>query len=168
MGVDIKCYRKVSKLDCVFDSDGNPIDQTIKNYVRTYVNPDFPGRADDIEHKAMYTFEESDCPVSVNYLGYIKLRNELAKLAGYPLGQLTFDNYCAACWDGKTGPFSELIDFSDCEGVIGTAVSAKLAKDFAKFQVRANKHKSQHFKSFYNGMWTAFEMAADGGFVQFH
>ena len=35
-------------------------------------------------------------------------------------------------------PFVELINFSDCEGVIGPEVAAKLAKDFADYEFSAS------------------------------
>jgi hypothetical protein len=79
------------------------------------------------------------------------------------------------------GPFTELINFSGCEGYIGPVVAAKLAKDFADYQQRAEEyaanqgepdHGSEDWSGdewleVYNDWRRAFEMAADGGAVIF-
>lgn len=177
MGLDISAYRKIAKVDAVFDAGGEPIDPTTRESIeydmQAYRNDEFPGRADDIEDRAIYRAQECMGFHAGGYGGYNHWRNELAKLAGYPLGQYEqygkpWDSYCVACWNGATGPFSELIHFSDCEGVIGAAVAAKLAKDFADFQDAADKHEDQRFTLKYAEWRKAFEMAADGGAVTFH
>ena len=69
-------------------------------------------------------------------------------------------------------PFVELINFSDCEGVIGPKVAAKLAKDFADYEDRASafaaKFKDDFFLALYREWRRAFEWAADGGMVHFN
>lgn len=177
MGLDITAYRKITKLDAVFDSDGEPIDPTtrepIEYAMRAYINNDFPKQADKIEDRAIYDAADSFGFRAGSYGGYNHWRDQLAKLAGYPLGQheqygKVYDSYCVECWNGKTGPFSELINFSDCEGVIGPETAAKLAKDFAVFQDAADKTDEHFFKENYNAWRKAFEMAADAGAVSFH
>lgn len=177
MGVDITAYSGLDKLDCVFDAGGEPIDPETKeelagDWVQLYVNPDFDGRADEIEHNGVYAYEDESEGVSVGYRRYNALRDELAKIAGYPLGEYekygsVLKSHCVACWRGAKGPFSELINFSDCEGTIGTAVSKKLAKDFAEFQVKASEHPNEHFREFYSSMRKTFEMASNRGAVRF-
>ena len=75
-----------------------------------------------------------------------------------------------SCWSGQQGPFCELINFSDAEGIIGASVSAELAKDFAEFQERAASFDWQHphFKELYQQWREAFELASDNGAVRFH
>jgi hypothetical protein len=141
--------------------------------MQAYINSDFPGRADDIEDRAVYKAQDSFGFRAGGYSGFNAWRNELAKMAGYPLGQYEqygklWDSYCVACWEGAKGPFSELINFSDCEGIIGSAVAAKLAKDFAEFQAAAEKVEMPHFIIKYTEWRKAFEMAADAGAVRFH
>lgn len=50
MGLDITAYRKLTKIDAVFDADGEPIDpntrESIDYDLHAYLNPDFPGRAE--------------------------------------------------------------------------------------------------------------------------
>ncbi len=178
MGLDITAYRKIEMLnDVVFDKDGDPIDPTTREPVdfdtRACLNDDYPERAKDIQDGAYYSAEESMCFRAGSYGGYNGWRNELASLAGYPIGQYQqygkmHDSHCVACWNGAEGPFSELINFSDCEGTIGAIVSAKLAADFACFQEKADAHESERFRASYADWRKAFEMAADGGMVSFH
>lgn len=172
MGVDITAYKQLQEQNCVCDEDGEPIDDVDYDWVKFYLNPDFPGRADDIKDETVYRYTDSEDMLSISYGGYNRLRNQLAELAGYPLGQYEqygqmYDSYCCDCWNGKTGPFSEIINFSDCEGVIGTAISAKLAKDFADFQEKADLRGDSQFKKFYAGMRKGFEAASDGGAVKY-
>ena len=78
-----------------------------------------------------------------------------------------------AAWaNGAQGrPFFELIHFSDCEGIIGPKISAKLAKDFADNQAKADVYRvdeASWFREKYSDWRRAFEMAADNGAVEFH
>ncbi|MEN9870269.1 MAG: hypothetical protein RLZZ171_1257, partial [Cyanobacteriota bacterium] len=72
----------------------------------------------------------------------------------------------------QKGPFVELINFSDCEGVIGSSLSAKLAKDFADFNDRAKKTAAEYrgdwFYSLHQKWQEAFELAAQNGAISFH
>lgn len=171
MGLDITYYSKLKKIDCVFDADGEPIG--ITDYFQPYINPDFPGRADDIENKAVYSYQECDGFRAGSYSGYNAWREELAKLAGYP--EIETEDYGikrkrhdAGAWKAGGGPFWELIHFSDCEGTIGAKVSAKLADDFAKFQPQADAHPEEWFRSKYAEWFQAFNVASDAGAVSFH
>lgn len=178
MGLDITAYRQLKKIDCVFDEDGEPIDPTTREpleecYLRAWVNPDFPGRADDIEDKGVYLSEDSFGFRAGSYGGYNHWRRTLAELAGYPAAPFTrFGTtemrHDAGAWAADSGPFWELINFSDCEGVIGATASAKLAADFAAHQDKADAHADERFRAKYAEFRQAFEMAADGGAVEFH
>jgi hypothetical protein len=185
MGLDITAYRKMSKIDAVFDVDGEPIDPATRlplecEYCRPYINPEFPGRSDDIESKSVYSFEDSMGFRAGSYGGYNAWREELAKMAGYkavPVDRYNTGNiqmrHDYSAFEATEGPFWETINFSDAEGVIGSTVSAKLAKDFADWDERAKKHgesidQPNWFYEKYQEWRTAYEMAADGGAVQFH
>lgn len=176
MGLDISAYRSIEKIDCVYDEDGEPIDPATRECVdydaRAYVNPDFPGRADGIEDKGVYRAKESMGIACGAYSRYNRWRDELAKLAGYPLGSYeqyghTYHSHAAGAWGVTEGPFWELIYFSDCGGTIGSIASAKLAKDFAEFDERA-RDVGGYFYDQYQQWRAAFDMAADGGMVLFH
>jgi hypothetical protein len=71
------------------------------------------------------------------------------------------------------GPFWELIQFADNEGYIGPTVAAKLATDFANWADRAKEFAKdpevgEWWLVSYNKWRQAFELAADGGVVDFH
>lgn len=178
MGLDISAYKNVKQVVTdIYNEDGEPLDPQTKepmDYdVRVHINPDFMGRADDLVDSAYYVTGEECADGRWGYGRYNRLRDELAKLAGYPLGQyeqsgMKRESYSVACWDGSTGPFSELINFSDCEGVIGTAISKKLAADFAEFQEKADAHPDEEFREFYKTMRNCFDIATQNGFVSFH
>jgi hypothetical protein len=176
MGLDISAYRGLKKLDVVFDGDGEPIDPTTYepiagDWIKVFINPHFPGRANPLENDAVYSYEEAYGGPSMGYGWYNRWRNELAKLAGYEKADGDEDettSHCIACWNGKEGPFAELINFSDCEGIIGSIVSSKLAKNFASFQEKADQHPDLSFRKCYGEFRRAFEFAADNGAVDFH
>lgn len=182
MGLDITAYRRVTKLDVIFDEDGEALDKETKEYVehdvRVCANKDFPGREEGVDDRAAYKAEDSMGFRAGSYGGYNAWREELAKLAGYPA--TPYDRYNsvqmrhdAGAWAAECGPFWELICFSDCEGTIGPIVSAKLAKDFAEWDERAKQHDESAglnggLYELFQEWRKAFEMAADGGLVDFH
>lgn len=174
MGLDVTAYRKLTpaKGNEAFDKTGEL--KYKDNWTRFYKNLDFPGRADDIQDGHAYKYEDSEYFNAGGYGSYNRWRDQLAELAGYQLTEYMQYNsqeqqsHAAACWEGAEGPFSELINFSDCEGVIGASVSAKLAKDFANFQAKADTHQDEPFRNKYAKWRKAFEMAADGGAVRFY
>lgn len=64
-------------------------------------------------------------------------------------------------------PFYELINFSDCEGIIGTEISKKLYKDFVNFEEFAKKENEFFYKKYKDWM-KAFKVASNNGVVSFH
>ena len=121
-----------------------------------WINKSFPGREEGIPP---HEFVAAECVggfCAGSYTGYGRWRSQLAELVGR---QQRSDS---------PGPFMELTYFSDCEGVIGPVVSAKLAKDFAMYQPFADSHSDEWFRKKYAEWRVAFETAADGGFVDFH
>jgi hypothetical protein len=185
MGLDITAYSKLVKLDAVFDADGEPIDPETRepldwhNYMRVYVNSDFPGRSGSLEHKGCYTYGEDFGFRAGSYGGYNEWREQLAKFAGYPTllyervqgyAPSAKERHDAAAWNGMCEglPFVELVNFSDCEGVICAEVAAKLARDFAEHDERAKATGDDWFYGRYCDWRKAFELASDAGCVTFH
>lgn len=175
MGLDITAYRKIELADnnIAFDENDELTDYHL--FVQFYRNNAFSKQiAGEVEDGAAYKYEDSMSFTAGSYSSYNRWREELAKLAGYkPIRTDTYgcmaDGYCAGLWKNKnpSGHFSELINFSDCDGVIGAQVSAKLANDFSIFQVKADAHESDLFREKYAKFRAAFEMAADAGAVKF-
>lgn len=161
MGLDITWYRNLVKVD---DAGDDPPDW----YWRAFVNEGFPGRAGQIEQGAYYIGTERGHFRAGSYSGYNHWREQLAELARYSRRGIGDKPYSEGAWAATAGPFWELINFSDCEGVIGAEVSAKLAKDFAAFQARADTHPDEWFRDRYSVWRFAFEQAAHNGAVAFH
>lgn len=177
MGLDVTAYSKVKKIDCLFNQGGDAVDPITReeldhnSYVLARVNPDFPGREGRIEDGACYSFEDADRMHGGSYGGYNRWRDQLAEMAGYPKqinGADGRESHCVACWNGEDGVFSELINFSDCEGVIGSEASARLAKEFSDYQEKADLHTDSRFQLKYAEWRKMFELASDGGFVDFY
>lgn len=180
MGLDITAYRKLTKLDVLFNEDGEPVDpatrELVEDYCKVLSNPDFPGRADGLEDRACYSYAEAEHIFSRSYSGYNRWRETLAKLAGYPLDErVTFGvreaSHSAAAWNGnvKAGaPFLELVNFADNEGTIGPVVAAKLLRDFVEYDERAKAITEDRFYEGYCDMRRGLELAADGGALYFH
>ena len=171
MGLDICYYGGLHKLSSQ-PTDQAAIERLLdrRDVVHIYSNESFPGRAEPLEQGAFYTFDfEGEGFRAGSYSGYGNWRRQLAKLAGYQSPEAVWDSISIT-----SGPFYELINFSDCEGTIGPAVSAKLAADFAEFQSAADKSVDdgdwdpKYFVSLYNNWRKAFETAADNGAVCFH
>lgn len=174
MGLDATAYSKIEQLPPGkgFDKSGEFLYQ--KGTLQAVVNHNFASQAADLVDRAAYRYAKAENCWGSPYSTYNRWREELAKLAGYPSAPLerwgrTEQSHAAAVWDDpKPGPFVELINFSDCEGCIGPTACAKLAKDFADFQAKADEHTDEIFRKGYASWRKGFELAADGGCVRFH
>src|SRR5882724_5662761 len=159
MGLDITAYRQI-KAAGPMPKDG---DYDYETLAYLYVNQDFPGHAEGIDSETLYSFTEKMKFRAGSYSGYNEWRNELAKMAYGKPARYVWNNR-------KSGPFFELINFSDCEGALSASISIKLAADFAKYQPRADQwaetlagHEGERFHNRYTDWRKAFEMAADNG-----
>jgi hypothetical protein len=172
MGLDTTWYRGLTRDDSPEAQEA--AEEGEDNCVRLYANPDFPGREAPLQMDGVYRYKASGREGwHGSYGAYNRWRDQLAKLAGYPLqpyekwGAMT-GSHAAGAWVATEGPFWELVNFSDCDGFIGTAACAKLAADFETFQPQADAHDDEYFRESYATMRTAFTNAADNGAVDFH
>src|ERR1043165_2662541 len=101
MGIDITAYQKIKKVECAFDEEGEPIDRLTRepmdHLLRLWVNPDFPGRANDITESgksAYFEYKAEEHCYSRGYSGYNHWRDTLAKIAGYP--ETEFESYASS------------------------------------------------------------------------
>lgn len=166
MGLDISAYRQIKLMP-----EGDP---EVDHYLGATPS-EFLSRADGIE-SGCYEATESFGFAAGSYSFYGEWRERLAQLAGYPavLHQSSWERaprarHAAGAWEADSGPFWELIHFSDCEGVIGPKTAAKLATDFADHQHKVDALNNEPwFRERYAQFRKAFDMASDGGAVHFH
>ncbi|EPM3685319.1 hypothetical protein ACTLMX_000282 [Escherichia coli] len=176
MGLDITAYSNIKRLDAHLNDDGEAVNnsngaEVEEHYFHVWKNPSFPGRADELVDGAVYAYE--DCTGhGVGYGGYYWWRNELAEMAGYPVGEYESGhgkeaNHFGGVLNSDSGPFYELINFSDCEGFIGTVVATKLLADFKTFHDKAEAIGDRFFEQ-YKHWQSAMEMASNNGCISFH
>lgn len=157
MGLDVTWYRQCQKTD---HEDG--ADFEARN------NPNYPQRSDQIEDRSFYVALASGGIACGAYSRYNRWREELAKMVGYPAtGEDEFHKHSASAWAASSGPFWELINFSDCEGTIGAGPSKKLVADFRQWKPQADAIGGE-FADQYAKWQHAFEQASDNGCVDFH
>jgi hypothetical protein len=92
------------------------------------------------------------------------------------LSQLALGVEPSAVWEESERfagrPFVELIDFTDCDGRIGTRLAAKLAADFRAHAAKAEEFAATleddgDFINNYRDFTRAFELAAQQGALAF-
>lgn len=157
MGLDITAYERITLTDDEI-TDAN----VGVTHDRMWVNPNFPGRANDIKHGGVYRIDGFVLRFSAgSYGGYNNWRDMLARMVGHASAEVAWRN-------PSPGPFMELINFADNEGTIGSDVSRKLADDFEVWQKTADQHPDEYFRRMYALWRRAFETAGCGGAVCFH
>jgi len=69
----------------------------------------------------------------------------------------------------KSLPFYWLINFSDCDGYIGSSFCEILYKNFCDYEVVFKERiKDEYFISIYNEFKNAFELSKNNGIIIFH
>ena len=178
MGLDIAAYEGLTKNDSLKFVDGDVFNQQHEivdipdNALIAFINPAFPERARDIEDRCIYNAVDRFSFKAGSYSGYNRWREMLAKLAGYPETRLQINGteqsqHAFGAWIATAGPFWELINFSDNEGIIGTSASKKLSADFATFDDAARAVGEAEFYQLFQLWQRAFDMAARDGAVNF-
>ncbi|WP_455799077.1 hypothetical protein [Acinetobacter baumannii] len=176
MGLSCTAYKKLSQFEGTYDDQSDSVlnedtGLVVKDsdYFLPSLNSSFPNHAQELVDGGFYTFEDDYWFRAGSYSGYNNFREQLAKLAGYPAleGEGNRHNHSNGAWKAESGPFWELINFSDCEGVIGTTYSKKLLADFKQFDEKA-KELGEYFYESYCDWMKAFEFASDDGAVDFH
>lgn len=165
MGLDITAYRQLKPApDAEVDSDGYPVEWDkylrLSPAILKFTDENWPGRTAPLV-PGIYSFADSLGFRAGSYSGYGQWRDWLARAAGYQSARDVWENVVE-------GPFVELINFADTEGTIGTVACAKLARDFAEHEDRILASADGWNAKLYKTWRAAFEMAADGGCVDFH
>lgn len=165
MGLDVTAYERVTMRGPWPQSNAewNTVEENEE--AALYVNPDFPAQADGMKSGRYATSGGTKSVAAGSYSGYNRWREQLAALVG---------TTPQVVWESPTpGPFVELINFSDCEGVIGPRTSAKLANDFDTWEERAATYgedllDGDWWMTKYREWQAAFKLAANTGAVDFH
>ena len=189
MGLDITAWSHIKRSEDQDEDDFTGL--------RIWKNQSFPNHC-ELEGG---NYEETDQTMTHafragSYSGYNVFRSVLAQCT---LGVIS-DEVWADPDKWMSKPFYELINFSDCEGTIGTKVSAKLYHDFKENRERFERNLRQeidfnketedplslepefilpgiadldemsidYYIEQYENWTRAFELAKDGGVVDFH
>lgn len=170
-GLDITAYRGLTLVPSPrLDADGLPIGP--REVMLEPVND--PERFEPLKPGAVYRYAEAFEFRAGSYSGYNEWRNELARLAGNKPTATPGDDgkmqprYDETVWRDKSGPFWELIDFSDSEGVIGPLACKRVLGDFVRFHEAAKAHPDEGFRESYEDWMKAFALCAEGGAIEFH
>lgn len=187
MGLDVTAYShlKVAVQQCPRDSDDDGDECYKLRHVRPFIFYDDNGeKYNPFPHANADLAEQCYSPTegteeyefrAGSYGGYGVFRSSLAQLF---LGVETYQN--RAAWDtieSHVGmPFYELVNFSDCEGAIGPAASAKLYLDFTAHRDRY-RAEAGHFAAEawldpnlerYDNWLHAFDLSRNDGMVVFY
>ena len=133
-----------------------------------HVDPDFPLSSLDLQPGRCYIGSGTRRSFSAgSYSGYGQWRSMLCRSALGVEPHVVWDS--AERW--KESPFFELINFSDCEGMIGPLAAASLHEDFSanrELVTRVNQDAGHlWFVDLYNTWEEAFALAANHGLVLF-
>ena len=161
MGLDITAIRQARFVRFTLNDEE---DYDWLTQIHIYANAGFPDRAVPMRDNGLYEYAEIFTFRAGSYSGYNHWREQLTRLMLNTSPERIWES--PDTFAGR--PFVELIDFSDCEGTIGTTAARKLAKDFQDCQGHADKVSDEYFQELYRQWRKAFEMAADEGCVKFH
>lgn len=162
MGLDISAFSFI-KFEREYDES---YDYTKWTSLRP--NPHFPEQTDGLV-EGNYSFQNRFNFRAGSYSGYNYFRDQLCQSAH----GITANEFFEKADEYKGKPFAELINFSDCEGFIGSITSAKLLKDFVEHEsafkdyVGSRGLDTYEIES-YNNWRRGFEMASFAGAVTFH
>lgn len=180
MGLDVTAFKGLYLPEpaLVEDEDGfiaKPDGSTLTfdEYLKPWENTAFPGSCKGLQTGAIYLHTGREHMWSSSYHSYGNWREQLAKLAEYPMepyqaykGATAQLMHVAGAWSSDKGPFWELVNFSDCEGTLGTEVCRKLLRDFIQFEHKAATMR-ESFQAGYQTWKRTFEFASDNGAVDF-
>lgn len=169
MGLDISAYSKLKFVERVAGVEEweDRFDWTKTVYIwPSYVNDFyFSEWADGLIANGVYKIGEGKISFRAgSYSSYNQWREWLCRLVLDVAPRHVWENtdeYLSA-------PFYRLINFSDCEGFISEKWGKGLAGDFQTYQEMIDEgYCESSYKKQYANWRRAFELAADGGLVQF-
>jgi hypothetical protein len=182
MGLDVHYYSNIRKAKI----DDEDEDDLYNHNLYTQDNT-FHYQLGSLKRSSAYdtTPETTSGHISMGYGTYNNWRNQLAIIAGYGSANevwndTDFDPMTTKFYNLRylklnklknpdfeikiIKPFYEIINFSDCEGVLGSEISKKLYQDFVAFEDNAKK-QDEYFYIKYKEFKEAFRIASQNGAV---
>lgn len=177
MGLDIGAMSNLRLREDLFrNEDWEVINQHDEiqtgNFYVASVIEDFKDAADGIETGQIFEYDEYLHVRAGSYGGYSRWRQMLCNMALGVEPEVVWEypeNF-------KQSPFFDMINFSDCEGVIGTETCKSLYQDFLHNLPGAVAYATRLPENFQGEYWLdkyrewmeAFELASKDGCVDFH
>ena len=174
MGLDISYYSDLKFMPEIDKEKFNNGNYNWDEYVYLYSSPHFytrilPLKEGTYKGKRHHSFRAG------SYSGYNFWRERLSKLAIGVLADVVWKNEDKY----ENQAFYELINFSDCEGTLGTEVCQKLHRDFVKYHRKIKEQLDINREDDYSDddvcFWSqylewkkAFKYASKNGAVCFH
>lgn len=181
MGLDIRVYTNVKLVNSDFDDYEDHVDNCEEgNLTVLQPNEAFPLQGDGLIEGA-YSYEKCEHILSRSYSGWSILRDELAFAVGYtPItefdllgkGYDTYQKeyilmrpYQAKAFTYKEGLLNEILNFSDCEGIINNRCCKKIYDDLLKVDKNL---LADYSLNTYTSLVEGFKLAStEEGVVQF-
>jgi hypothetical protein len=161
MGLDIFAASKIKKISEEFNRDFEDL-EVEGEVVRVMINDSFVSH--DHLTNGIYSYEgESIDFCAGSYGTYGGFRSDLCMLAHKVTPNIIWNNPDIY----KGSDFYELINFSDCEGVIGPTTASKLLSDFKKHREEFMIERDVWDGEKYDNWIKALEIASNDGMLIF-
>ncbi len=162
MGLSINAFSDIQLIEASLDDEGEIIEpnsgRVLSKCVCFRVLPSFKEYADFIKDEEIYSYTKSYSDSIGTCQAYNHWRDGVALLT-------TGVNWSSEKVPGHMA-FSDLLNFSDSEGVIGPITAKRIYADFVTYAAILDG-QNDSFKRIYTVMQSMFKIAADGGAVQF-
>ena len=151
MGLDITAYKNIKIIESeepeyYFSNTGFPQSNMI----------DFENKEIQINFDEEFDFRAG------SYGGYNKFRNELC----ISVNNISDEELWAS--KDESLKFYWLINFSDCDGYIGTSYCKILYDEFVKYEDEVKSNLQDYYHIIYDNFKEAFRLGSDNGLVSFH
>ena len=164
-----------SNKNMIIDHDGNQ-HPDFKLCKVAQVSSDFYYHSHGIDNHSVFKYNSTFQFILISSEYYGEWRNTLAKILQYnPSKSKKFKKiaYTLGAFDYDSGPFLNLICFSDCDGLINTSYSKEIYNDFVKYSNYVNDMPEDHFimdketfVDIFNQLKKCFEIGSSNGIVQ--
>lgn len=169
MGLDVTAYNNLEYVEPLDWDRYEDLYDLDKDVTYLQVNPHFPDSSVGVVEGIYRVTEASERFGwhAGSYSGYNRFRERLAESVGY---------WPSDCWEDPESymdkPFYELVNFSDCQGTLGTEACKSLYQDFVEnrqaFVGLVGKDDFMGFVQRYDDWTEGFRIASNNGYVDLH